>query len=206
MNEALVVILVFLWAVALLPSVLRSTRSNTHATVGGFERAMDVLRHRPDGRYLMVPEDASRFVDEQPAVYGTGSLHRSDPHLERRRRLFGRLVGLTAASWLMAFIWGGPLWIIASLSFLGLGGYAAVLRRWKLQREEAREVVRHLPTVDDQAGQEFGGRAVLDRRVVGEPMFAGVRRGEDSGNIQVANHPDEPWRPQAGVRIRRWDE
>lgn len=203
MNETLVIILVFLWAVALLPSVLRSTRSNTHATVGGFERAMDVLRHRPDGRYVMVPADATRLVDERH-VRGAG---RTNPQLERRRRLFARLVVLTAVSWLLAFVWGGPLWIVASLAFLGLGGYAAVLRRWKLQRQEARDVVRHLPPVDEVYLDEPG---ILDgelpaRQVVGGPVFAGVSRRDD-GPVQVANHPDEPWHPQAGVRIRRWDD
>ena len=208
MNEALIVILVFLWAVALLPSVLRNTRSNTHATVGGFERAMDVLKQRPDGRYLMVPEDASRLVGSE--LRGADS-SRPDPTLERRRKLFVRLVGLTGASLLFAFIVGGPLWIIASLSVLGLGGYASVLRKWKLQREQAREVVRHLPPLEDIQTDLPERRVAGGETVFGEqPVRAAhVGPGDPSftpGSVQVARHPDDPWAPHAGVRIRRWDD
>lgn len=198
MNEALIVVLVLMWAVALLPSVLRSRGSNTHATVGGFERAMDVLRQRPDGRYVMVPDNAARLV---------GDDRHGDQTLARRRKLFARLLGMTSLSLLFAFVWGGFLWTLASLSLLGLGGYAAVLRRWKVEREQAREVVRQLP-VD----QEPNAYELPDRQVVGgDPIFgeAGARSSDaqpSGGGVQVATHPNDPWAPHSGVRIRRWDD
>lgn len=74
MNEALVLLLL-LWAVLLIPGALRSRRSSPHATVGGFSRAMDVLRARPDtgrdgqGRQVMVPVDASRIVERDQALH-----------------------------------------------------------------------------------------------------------------------------------------
>ncbi|MDX1658515.1 MAG: hypothetical protein R3343_06830 [Nitriliruptorales bacterium] len=206
MNEALIVILVFLWAVALLPSVFRSGRSNTRATVGGFERAMDVLKHNRDGRYLMVPDDASRLVDRDGSVASAapGERSRHDPTLERRRRLFTRLVAMTGASLLFALVFGGAMWILASLALLGLGGYASVLRRWKVEREQAREVVRHLPRPDLEPATDLP-----ERRAVGETVFGDRGRRQEGGGaeaVPVATHPDDPWAPHSGVRIRRWDD
>jgi hypothetical protein len=51
-SEALV-LLVILWAAALVPSAVRARNASPHVTVGGFERAMEVLRSEqrstPDG-------------------------------------------------------------------------------------------------------------------------------------------------------------
>ncbi len=176
MNEALV-LLVLLWAALLVPSALRSRTGSPHATVGGFERAMDVLKTSPqrsNGRHLMVPGDAGRIVDhegiaaaEQPKPY-----RREDPRVEARRVWFLRLVAGTAASLLLAIVFGGVLWGVALLAVGATGAYVALLRRWKLQADQVRSVVRELEADGDQ-----------------QKVLVGAAVGENAGS----------------VRLRRWD-
>jgi hypothetical protein len=176
-NEALV-LLVLLWAALLVPSALRSRTGSPHQTVGGFERAMDVLRSQPQsgshGRQLLVPGDASRIVDhagieavEEPKPY-----KREDPRVEARRIWFLRLVTGTVVSLALATAFGGVLWVVALLSAAATGTYVALLRRWKLQADEVRSVVRKLEAES------------AEHRV---PVGAAV--GENVGT----------------VRLRRWD-
>lgn len=174
MNEALV-LLVLLWAALLVPSALRSRTGSPHATVGGFERAMDVLKspsHRSGGRQLLVPGDAGRIVDhvgiapvEEPRPY-----RREDPRVQARRTWFLRLVAGTVVSIVLAVVFGGVLWAVAGLSLAATGAYVALLRRWKVQADQVRSVVRQLEA--DAAPQRV-------------PVGAAV--GESS------------------VRLRRWD-
>ncbi len=193
MNEALI-LLVLVWAVLLIPSALRSrSATSPHVTVGGFERAMDVLRSSPTtgsgqrpgrvgSRSLLVPEDAGRIVersdppgDEPPPPSGR---HREDPTIAARRLWFVRLLVASAVSLLVAPLLGGAAWLLALLVLAGTGGYAVLLRRWKLQRDEVRSVVRELGS----------SRPAQDGAPVGAAVGAeGV----------------EP--PVGTVRLRRWD-
>lgn len=214
MNEALVVVLALIWAIALLPSAIRSRRRNTHATIGGFEQAMQVLRQRPSGRELMVPEDASRIVARAvdrpegqfrsvgPRATMGAPVHEEPPDmsrapassshvLETRRRIFTGLVSSAGVLFLAGLLFGGAMWLLWMLSIAGLGGYVALLLKYKQQRQQAHEVVRELRRPRIQRSAE--DRAL--ERVVGF-----------EGRLQVAHHPDEPWQPQSGVRIRRWDD
>lgn len=192
MNLALVVLLAFIWAAVLLPGALRSRRGNTHATVGGFAHAMDVLRQRPSGRELLVPADAGRIVGVAArADLWPEASHRMDPTVERRRRVFTRLVGAAVTAFVLAVVTGsGPLWTLTVLLGGALGGYVSLLRRWKRQREQARRVVRELrrPAMDADELPH------APRRAVGETP------------VQVASHPSEPWAASSGVRIRRWED
>ena len=207
MDGALVVVLVLAWALLLLPSALRSRRSSPHATVGGFEEAMAVLRNRPQGREVMVPGDAARIVgyeddeglpaDAPVVVRYEQPPARIDAVLARRRRTLARLGAGTAVAVLLALIGGGLLWTVAVVSLGALGGYVALLRRWKLQREQAREVVRMLRTSQRRHEAETVKPVA---HAVGEVPHIG---GWD--DLQVATAPDEPWRQGAGVRIRRWE-
>ena len=164
MNEA-IVLLMLLWAVLLLPGALRSRNSSPHATVGGFSRAMDVLRTKPgQGRELMVPGDAGRIVARglsrdaaEPSVREAArrrapappaapapSDRGEDPVVARRRTWFLRLLAGTGAALLLALGVGGWLWALFTLSVVVTGGYVTLLRRLKLQHDEARRVVRDL--------------------------------------------------------------
>ena len=148
MNEALV-LLVLLWAALLVPSALRSRTGSPHVTVGGFERAMDVLKtpsHRSGGRELLVPGDAGRIVDhvgivavEEPRPY-----RREDPRVQARRTWFLRLIAGTVVSVALAVLFGGALWAVAVLSLSATATYVALLRRWKVQADQVRTVVRRL--------------------------------------------------------------
>jgi hypothetical protein len=220
MNEALVVLLVLLWAIALLPGALRSRRSNAKATVGGFERAMDVLRERPHGRTIMVPADAARLAephplhhlghgwDDQPAdpsaaaavaaPVRVANTSRRAALLEARRRRFTTMLATTGSLLLLALLTGwAALWVLASGSVVVTAGYTALLRRLKLQRDEASQVVRHLRPAPTERAVVLG----LER----PPARAQVPVAVGAGGLQVATSPDQPWAPQAGVRIRRWD-
>lgn len=154
MNEALI-LLVLVWAVLLVPSALRSrSASSPHVTVEGFERAMDVLRSSPSrpgkvgSRSLLVPDDAQRIVDhaDPPATDAPARAprHREDPAVEIRRQWFVRALLATAVSVVLAPFLGGAAWVLAGLALVGTVSYAVLLRRWKLQRDEVRSVVREL--------------------------------------------------------------
>lgn len=195
MNEALVVMLALIWAVALLPGAVRSRRVNTHATVGGFERAMDVLRRQPDGRYMMVPSDAGRIVGGDTGAPGAAPrMRREDPLVARRRTTFVRALATTFVLLVVALFAGGFAWTLFTISLLATGGYVGLLRHLKLQRDQVREVVR-----DIRADQ------VVDLRDERLPVAVGAAPMFGEG-LQVASHPDEPWQPQTAVRIRRWDD
>lgn len=184
MNEALV-LLVLLWAVLLVPSALRSRSSTSpHVTVGGFERAMDVLKASPSSttsgkRQMLVPRDAGRIVEHAGAATGRGlddappprvSAQREDPTVASRRLWFTRLLAGTAVSLVAAVIVGGLVWLVAAAAVAGTAGYATLLRRWKLQRDEVRSVVRQL--TPERAAEERAPVAVA----VGESRASGTVR------------------------------
>lgn len=190
MNEALI-LLVLVWAVLLLPSALRSRNATSpHVTVGGFERAMDVLRSSPGdrpgkvgSRRLLVPDDASRIVERGDAptrdaevLDGVRSVRHEDPTVASRRLWFVRLLAASAVAVVLAPLLGGPTWVLALLIVGGTGGYAALLRRWKLQRDEVRAVVRELAPAETH----------------GERVPVGAAVGAEGA-------------PVGTVRLRRWD-
>jgi hypothetical protein len=179
-NEALV-LLVLLWAALLVPSALRSRTGSPHATVGGFERAMDVLKSSPrgtsrsNGRQLLVPGDAGRIVDhtgieaaEDPKPY-----RREDPRIEARRVWFLRLLVGTVASFGLAVAFGGLLWAVAVLSLGATAAYVVLLRRWKLQADQVRSVVRRL---EAEANDREPERVPVGAAVGAEPGSVRLRR------------------------------
>lgn len=139
---------------------------------------------------MYVPSDAGRIVGDLT--------RRRNAVIARRRRTFVRLLVATAALLPIAVFVGGATWAV----FLGvagaLGTYVGLLRRWKSQAQRADEVVRMLP--DPPAGYAEGPQ----RRGPPEPRRV-AGGGGDVYDFQVATRPNEPWRPQTGVRIRRWD-
>lgn len=229
MSTGLVVLLIVLWAIVLLPGAVRSRRTSAQVTVGGFERAMDVLRNRPPGREVMVPIDARRIVHRPGAAEAVVSATGRVGHLEvaegdlavahrepsarererrettaRRRSLFARMLAAAGGALLVAVVVGGALWwTLATLSVGAVAGYAALLRSWKLQRDQAAEVVRTIRTTDRRAEAD---RVPMPRAVGEGPLLGGHASAGGAGDVQVATRPDDPWRPHSGVRIRRWGD
>ena len=210
MNEALL-LLVLVWAMLLLPSALRSRNASPHATVGGFERAMDVLRSESrgssGGRQVLVPHDAVRIVQRDPrtelprsdgerragAGYvqkpGTGRPSRTrqpDPVVTRRLVWFLRCLAANAITLVVAVVAGGWLWLPFLVCSGLTGAYVAVLRHLKLQRDEARRVVSDLDLREDRWVD------VSD---------AGETRREDAVAVGA-----EHWVGSGTVRLRRWDD
>jgi hypothetical protein len=196
MDEALLAALLIGWAAVLLPSALRSRReTDPHTSVGGFTHAMSVLRGRPDGREIMVPERAGQIVS-----HGA----RSPQHalLVRRRQVFTRLLGATLGTFLLALVVGGLLWPLFFTTALALFGYVALLRHHKVERDLARHVVRTIDRTIDLAAYEQEPSVDFER----VPLAVGAERwGHAEGSLQVVTRPDTPWEPQSSVRIRRWD-
>lgn len=197
LDEVLLAALVVGWAAVLLPSALRSRRStDPMLTVGGFTRAMSVLRGRPQGREIMVPHMADRIVrhDQHPPAASAPSSRRTEL-LARRRTVFVRLLVATGTSLLLAIALGGVLWPVFVVSALGLGGYVALLRHHKVERDAARRVVVH--AFDDPRPSPRETWRELER----QPVAVGA----EAGGWQVATRPDAPWEGESTVRIRRWE-
>lgn len=198
-NEALVV-LILLSAAFVVPSALRNRHASPHVTVGGFERAMDILGSGPqevdmarssNGRRLMVPGDANRIVERpsagDPAPRTTPvRIRRPDPVVARREAWFIRSIAATGVSFLGAVVVGGYLWPLFAVVLLATLGYVAVLRHLKLQRDEARRVVAQLDLHRDRTVIDVTDRAP-------QPVSAAVGGSE-------------PWVGSSTVRLRRWDD
>ncbi|HEX2027070.1 MAG TPA: hypothetical protein VHF25_03630 [Nitriliruptorales bacterium] len=163
---------------------------------------MDVLarknapRSRP-GRYVYVPGDARRIVGDVG--------RRRAALVAQRRRTFSRLVMAAVVTLPIAALLGGRAWLVFLAALVALGGYVALLLRWKVQSEQAAAVVRRLPEVE-RSRELAGARRVAVGGDWQEPLYDEPRMHDrrDDG-FPVATHPDEPWRPQSMVRIRRWE-
>jgi hypothetical protein len=186
--EALVLLLL-VWAGMLVPSALRSRNASPHVTVGGFERAMESLRNEArtstTGRAVFVPGDAGRIVSRAVDPGDPKPLRpRADGGMVARRRMwFERALAASLVTVLLAVAFGGWLWAPAVLTVAITVAYAAVLRRLKLQRDEARRVVRDLEL--HRPARRLGTE-------VAEPVAAEAGGGG--------------WGASGTVRLRRWDD
>lgn len=212
MSEA-VVLLGLVWAVVLLPGLIRDRRTSLHSTVGGFERAMDVLRpptspagHGAGDRALMVPAEADRIVArETAAVPRAPRTGREDPLIVRRRAAFTRLLVATGITVVAAVFLGGVLWPLLLVMGVVTATYAALLRHFKLQRDEARRVVRDLEP--ERSRRPRGFDAVPAARAVGDDWRADPPAGPAmSPPASEAGSHEDPWSSRSGVRIRRWEQ
>lgn len=113
-----------------------------------------------------------------------------DPLMVRRRATFTRMVTMVGALFVAAVFLRGILWWLFLGAVAVIAGYAVVLRRYKVQRDEARIVVREL---------QVEGLAPRRRRT--EPLAVG---GEDF--FPPTEPPDAgPKQTASSVRVRRWD-
>lgn len=203
LDEALLAALLIGWAAVLLPSALRSRReTDPLVTVGGFTQAMAVLRGRPDGREIMVPGQADRIVGHgaptrRPAPSSRPGASRRSGLLARRRQLFVRLLATTAVTFVLALVVGGLLWPVFVTTTIALAVYVGMLRHFKLEADQARDVVRtiDLAAYESEVAEAGWSPYEQDR----QPVAVGAE------SIQVVTRPDEPWAPNSSVRIRRWE-
>ncbi|MFP4149446.1 MAG: hypothetical protein ACLFUG_09795 [Nitriliruptoraceae bacterium] len=183
MTAELLVLLGLVWAVLFLPGAVRAHNTSPHVTVGGFERAMNVLRseghRRGGGRQLMVPGDPARIVARpvHGAVTSHGDDRREDPVIARRRLWFVRALLACAATFVLALLVQGAAWLGFLGALVATAAYTVALRRLKLQRDQARAVVRELDLRD-------------------QPLAA-------AGQVAVGG--EEAWVGSGSVRLRRWD-
>lgn len=192
MNEALV-LSVLIWTVMPVPGALQSRNASPQATVGGFERAMDVLRSETrgtaGGRQVLVPRDAGRIAQRpntgahpqylegrpQPSPQ---RLPGSDPVVVRRLVWFLRCLAATGTTLVIALVAGGGwLWLPFLISAVITAVYVAVLRHLKLQRDEARQVISELRLYDNHLPES-------------QETVAGAEHGIGNGM----------------VRLRRWND
>lgn len=178
------VLLGLVWAALFLPGAVRAHNTSPHVTVGGFERAMNVLRsdgsRRGGGRRLMVPDDPARIVARPAHDLGPAPRERSaeDPVIARRRLWFVRALLASVLTLGFALLLQGAAWLLFLGTVAATAGYVVVLRRLKQQRDEARAVVEQLD-LREQPLPEAG---------------------------QVAVGGEEAWVGSGSVRLRRWDD
>lgn len=161
------------WVAVLASAALRSRQTSPLVTVGGFERAMNALEAEP---HPMDRRPAGPRPAHPPLVR-----RREDPMVVLRRSRFVRLLIASIVA-LAAAVWqGGFLWLVAVAVIAVTIGYAAVLRRLKIQRDEARNVVRELHLRPPDLQVVAGGHAAT----------VGAGQGQEWASTTV--------------RLRRWD-
>lgn len=96
---------------------------------------LPLQRHQPPGRYLMVP---GRSMGGGPRPISRGAA-------ARRRMVFARLAGATAATGFVAVLFGGILWWPFVLSFLALSGYVGLAVQVTARQQERVRKIRRLP-------------------------------------------------------------
>jgi len=159
-NVALVMLLALIWGVVLIPSAVRTHRSNLHNSIGGFEKAMTVLAPHPVAtRRVLVPSDVRRIMEPATA--------RRLRMLERRRNCLVGLVGATSIAFLGAITIGGLFTRLLIIAGVALAGYVTALRQVEIARQQQERVValdaaraRH-QAVDDRVHD--GDRLVASR-------------------------------------------
>lgn len=211
-----ILLLIAAWVVVLAPSVVRSRSKSAHSTVGGFEESMQALRRHSDGRELLVPGRPDRIVHAHARDGVAVPVRRPDPIRDRRRVMFSRLVLATVVTAVVGIAFGGLLWLPFVVAALATGGYTALLRQFKVQQLQSREVVRHLEVVPpyeadlhtsdpygyeydgDDAGYNAGPYEDMHWR---EPVAVGAGIAPGPSAPAAA---DDAWHPQAGIRVRRF--
>ena len=143
------VLLVLAWAVLLLPGALRSRGRSPRSTVGGFERAMSVLRG-DEGGVVVVPGTSTSAARTAAHVAERRRI------LQRRRSWFLRLAGMTVVTGVLAAVTGGWAWGVFVATSGATVVYTAVLRRLKVQQDEARRTVG--PLIGRRPGRGADGR------------------------------------------------
>jgi hypothetical protein len=196
LNQALV-LLGLAWATMLVPAAVRARNGSPQVTIEGFERAMDVLRSETrsgggrsavPGRRVLVPRDAERIVERPVETRPVTRVRRSprgDGRMAVRRAWFERLLALLVLSLAVAVFVGGWAWVGVGLVAVVTVSYAVLLRRLKLQRDQARRVLRSLRSETPTA--------VLDA----EPGIADPAPTFDAAADGAAD---------AAGRRRRWDD
>ena len=185
-SEALVLV-VLVWAVVLVPGALKSRSRTRRDVVDGFERPMEAAStDRPEDdprrRPVLVAGEVPR--DVQPDVIGRSlRFRREDPVIARRRLWFQRMLAGTALTLVVALVFGGWLWLAFGITLALTATYVAVLRYFKLQRDEVRRVLRELELADRDEP------ALADEPVVED---AAVANGTPEGGSHARpQHPDE---------------
>jgi len=164
LNPSLL-LLILVWVVILLPGALRSRlRPSPRASVGGFQRAMDGLRTdaagAPTTRTGATPVGSSAVGATPVGTTPPGVRRDEDPVVARRRRRALTLLAATVVSVAAAPLVGGPAWVVAGTLVGASLAAVVVLRRLKLQRDAARDVLVSLdlrrpaqPLVDEITGE-----------------------------------------------------
>lgn len=183
-NALLVLVLV--WAVMVVPTALRSRERSPRATVGGFERAMNVLRG--DGGAVVDADGMPILLDDPRRPVVRSRLDRSTQRLMARRRTrFTRLVVASLGSIALGAFLGGLAWTVTATVVATTATYTALLRRAKVQRVQARRSVAALVSAFDDAPS-------ARRASPGQTAPASASASAGGG-----------WEQGVTVRLRHWD-
>lgn len=108
---------------------------------------------------------------------------RENPMTVKRRTRFFRLLLLTVVAFGAAIFFGGMLWPLFAVLLATTIAYVVVMRRIKIQRDEARRVVRELRL---RPPDVYGAQPGLSRAAGAESMSEAYA--------------------STTVRLRRWDD
>jgi hypothetical protein len=179
MNYALTALLVFCliaWGFVLVPPAVRllSGVIRPSDSIGSFRNKMAVLAGSTPSGYLRGPSPApvprriaietTSPVVREHQVLDLAAHRRAHPNRveiarrraakQRRRNIFTGLLASVPATFVLAVIVGGPLWLVFSLSMAAFGGYTALL--WQMQQtalERSRKVA-FLPATAPPVAQQ----------------------------------------------------
>ena len=132
MNGMLVVLLVFAWAVFLVPAVLRRRAERGSATsMGDFNRQLAKLHGRPRHETAPVAMGRVRAVP-QGSVSRSLAVNRGRRARKRRREVFCALLAMSIGSAAVALVSGlQVLWAFHLGVDAMFGVYVLALLRWK---------------------------------------------------------------------------
>lgn len=143
MAIVVLLILAALWAIVLVPPLLRSRTQRSGDSIDDFNYRLGVLG-RTNGTVPLVPEPqpASEFA-VRPGVHAAPAL---SPAAKRRRDVLTVLAAAVAATFILASVSGASiLWALQVLSDLLLVGYVGLLAWFRSLTVERDRAVAYLP-------------------------------------------------------------
>lgn len=157
MTFVVLVILAGLWAIVLVPPLLRARNERAADSIGDFHQRLGVLgrTHRPSRRTRSAPARLPAAVPPIPARPGSAPLRPDSAPLRpgpewsarRRRDVVNVLVTTVALTLALAYLAGGAAaWSLHVLADVMLVAYVGLLLRFGHLQAERAGRVRYLPT------------------------------------------------------------
>lgn len=160
MGFAVLVVLTLVWALGLLPGILRTHRvQSAEHTITAFHRSLAILapHQQQAGRRVMV-------LDDPASVAGRSRRARMR---HRRRQAVQNLGVATACVMAVALLLGGPFWGVALVVALAYLGFLLALREVQQREQVRRRTVLRVAAGPGVGAPRGDGEWSLTQRRVG---------------------------------------